>query len=147
VKLFTIGFTKTTAQDFFRRLRDARVKTVLDTRLHRNGQLSGFAKFPDLPYFLRQLARSEYEALPELAPAAQLLKAYRDKQLSWDEYAHAYRELLEQRRPEREIDSAQLDHGCLLCSEHSAQHCHRRIAAEYLRDMFAETVRIDVVHL
>jgi uncharacterized protein (DUF488 family) len=147
VRLYTIGFTKSTAEDFFRRLREAGVKAVLDTRLHRDGQLSGFAKVPDLPYFLRQLARSEYEALPDLAPTAQLLNAYRDKQLSWAEYARAYRELLEQRRPEREIGSALLDHGCLLCSEHSAEHCHRRIAAEYLRDALAESARIEIVHL
>ncbi|MDB5073533.1 MAG: hypothetical protein JWM87_4644 [Candidatus Eremiobacteraeota bacterium] len=145
--LYTIGFTKTTAEQFFRILRDAGVKAVLDTRLHRDGQLSGFAKVPDLPYFLRQLARSEYKALPELAPAAPLLKAYRDKELSWDQYAHAYRDLLERRRPECEIDSALLDRGCLLCSEHSAEHCHRRIAAEYLRDAFAERAWIEIVHL
>lgn len=145
--LYTIGFTKTTAEDFFRRLRGAGVRTVLDTRLHRDGQLSGFAKVPDLPYFLRELVRCEYHALPELAPAAELLKAYRDKRLSWDDYAQAYRELLAQRRPEREIDSALLDRGCLLCSEHSAEHCHRRIAAEYLREAFADRTHIEIVHL
>ena len=147
VTLYTIGSTKTTAEEFFRRLRDAGVKTVLETRLHRDGQLSGFAKVPDLPYFLRELVRCEYQALPELAPTAQLLKAYRDKQLSWVEYARAYRELLEERRPEREIDSSLLDHGCLLCSEHSAEHCHRRIAAEYLREVFADRIQIEIVHL
>jgi uncharacterized protein (DUF488 family) len=145
--LYTIGFTKTTAEEFFRKLREAGVETVLDTRIHRDGQLSGFAKVPDLPYFLKQLARSEYRPLPQLAPTATLLKAYRDKELRWDEYAHAYRELLEERRPERDIDPALLDHACLLCSEDLPEHCHRRIAAEYLRDAFAATTHIEIVHL
>ena len=146
VTLYTIGFTKWSAESFFGTLRGAAVRTVLDTRLHRDGQLSGFAKVPDLPYFLDRLAHSEYVALPSLAPAAAMLKSYRAKQLSWDEYARAYRELLEMRRPEREMDPALLDRACLLCSEHLPQHCHRTIAAEYLRDAFA-AARIEIVHL
>lgn len=145
--LFTIGFTKTTAENFFGRLRGAAVKTVLDVRLHRDGQLAGFAKVPDLPYFLAQLAGSAYEPCPILAPAPALLKAYRDKQLSWDEYARAYRALLVERAPERQIDPAALDRACLLCSEHSADRCHRRIAADYLRDAFAPAASIEIVHL
>ena len=145
--LFTIGFTKTTAEEFFAKLRDAGVKTVLDARIHRDGQLSGFAKLPDLRYFLTELARSGYEPLTSLAPTASLLKSYRDKELSWEQYAQAYRKLLEERQPDRQIDPALLAHGCLLCSEKSPDKCHRRIAAEYLRDAFADTHRIEIVHL
>lgn len=145
--LFTIGFTKTTAERFFARLRSAEVRSVLDARLNRGGQLSGFAKWPDLPYFLRHLAGCRYEAPVSLAPAADLLQSYRAKQLSWDEYAFAYRALLEERRPEREIARAALDRACLLCSEHAPDRCHRRIAAEYLRDAFAPSSAVEIVHL
>ncbi|MEA2719615.1 MAG: hypothetical protein QOJ39_1479 [Candidatus Eremiobacteraeota bacterium] len=145
--LYTIGFTKTTAEEFFTRLRRANVKIVLDARLQRDGQLSGFAKVPDLPYFLDRLTGSAYEAVTALAPTASLLKPYRAKQLSWDEYAQAYRELLHERRPERGIDIALLDRACLLCSEHSPERCHRKIAAEYLRDAFAPLAQIEIVHL
>jgi uncharacterized protein YeaO (DUF488 family) len=147
VKLYTIGFTRTPAEEFFGKLRDAGVERVLDTRIRRDGQLSGFAKVPDLPYFLDRLAACDYEAVPSLAPTAALLEAYREKQLTWDEYAQAYRELLQERRPERDVDVALLDGACLLCSEHSPQRCHRRIAAEYLRDAFAGRAAIEVVHL
>jgi hypothetical protein len=48
-------------------------------------------------------------------PTPELLKSYRDKALSWDQYAEAYRNLLRERRPEREYASGELDHACLLC--------------------------------
>ena len=51
--IFTIGFTQTTAEHFFDRLRDAGVKRVVDIRLKNDSQLAGFAKARDLPYFLR----------------------------------------------------------------------------------------------
>lgn len=145
--LFTIGFTKTTAEQFFGRLRRAEVKTVLDTRLHRGGQLSGFAKFPDLPYFLRELAGCRYDAAPALAPTEDLIAAYRDRRLDWDAYAEGYRALLRERRPERDLEPAQLEGACLLCSEHAPHRCHRRLAAEYLRDAFAPSTSIEIVHL
>ena len=145
--LFTIGFTKTTAEQFFGRLGREEVKTVLDTRLNRSGQLSGFAKVPDLPYFLRELAGCGYEALPALAPAEDLIAAYRDRRLDWDAYAAGYCALLRERRPERDLQPAQLDGACLLCSEHGPDRCHRRLAADYLRDAFASTGTIEIVHL
>jgi len=123
------------------------VRTVLDVRLRRTGQLAGFAKDPDLAYFLRKLARSGYESVPHLAPTEELLAAYRAKSLTWDEYAAAYRAVLDQRRPERIFTPEHLDQACLLCSEHSPRHCHRRLAAEYLRDAFASSTAIEIVHL
>jgi len=44
IKLFTIGFTRKSAREFFGRLRDAGVASVIDTRLNRRSQLCGFAK-------------------------------------------------------------------------------------------------------
>ena len=147
VKLYTIGFTQRTAANFFATLREAEVNTVLDTRVHRDGQLSGFAKVPDLPYFLSELAGSGYKAAPILAPTAPLLKAYRNKELPWDEYAQSYLQLLDERKPERELDPADLDRACLLCSERAPRKCHRRLAAEYLQRAFAPSQHIEIVHL
>jgi uncharacterized protein (DUF488 family) len=147
IALTTIGFTRTTAEHFFAKLTDAGVRTVLDTRLRTGGQLSGFAKTPDLPYFLRTVAGIGYRHVPELAPTEDLLDRYRAKALSWDEYAAVYRRLLEERRPERALDVALLDRGCLLCSEHTADHCHRRLAAEYLREALHPKLEIGIVHL
>jgi uncharacterized protein (DUF488 family) len=147
MKLFTIGFTQTTAEAFFGKLRDAGVLRVVDTRIHRDGQLSGFAKYPDLPYFLSQLTNSTYEQRIELAPTPAMLKAYRDKQLSWDEYAESYRQLLLDRKPEQNLEFANLQHACLLCSEHKPDKCHRRLAAEYLRDAVSACADLQIIHL
>ncbi len=144
MKLYTIGFTQTTAESFFARLMDAGVARVLDTRVHRDGQLAGFAKARDLEYFLRELAGAEYRAVPELAPSAELLARYRDRDISWEEYAAAYVALLDERRPETTIPPELLDGGCLLCSEPTPLNCHRRLAAEYFA---ARVSGLEVTHL
>ncbi|HEX3549771.1 MAG TPA: DUF488 domain-containing protein [Candidatus Elarobacter sp.] len=144
MKLFTIGFTQTTAESFFARLLDAGVARVLDTRVHRDGQLAGFAKARDLEYFLRELAGAAYRAVPELAPTPELLARYRDRGIDWDTYAAQYAALLDERRPETTISAELLDGGCLLCSEPTPVHCHRRLAAEYLA---AKHPGLEVVHL
>ena len=48
VKVFTIGFTKKTAEEFFTHLIRAGVKRVIDIRLNNVSQLAGFAKRDDL---------------------------------------------------------------------------------------------------
>jgi uncharacterized protein (DUF488 family) len=37
-----------------------------------------------------------------------------------------------------------VDGACLLCSEETAEHCHRRLVAEYLREKWGE---VEIVHL
>lgn len=147
MKLYTIGFTKTTAEHFFERLTTAGVKKVIDTRLNRDGQLAGFAKAQDLEFFLKRLAAIEYVAEPMLAPTAENLKNYRDKKMSWDEYANAYFELLRKRGVENTISINSLNNACLLCSEPTADRCHRRLAAEYLRSTYVGAPTLEVVHL
>ena len=144
MKLFTIGFTQTTAQSFFQRLRDAQVRTVWDTRLHPDGQLSGFAKRQDLGYFLRELSNSEYEHIPDLAPTDDILKAYKRRVLSWAEYEREYRALLRQRLVMQRLQLP--PNACFLCSEHSPERCHRRVAAEFFQESFSEHP-IEIVHL
>lgn len=68
MKLFTIGFTKSSAENFFSRLKNAGVKKIVDVRLNNVSQLSGFAKKNDLKYFAKSLCSAEYEHIPELAP-------------------------------------------------------------------------------
>ena len=46
--LFTIGFTQKTAEQFFGLLQDAGVQRVIDILENRVGQLTGFAKYPDI---------------------------------------------------------------------------------------------------
>ena len=132
MKLFTIGFTKTKARDFFARLENAGVRRVRDTRLNRTSQLAAFAKQHDLAFFLERIAGIDYDVEALLAPTAEDLQAYRRKDMGWDEYARRYLDLLDARKVEHRINFATLDHSCLLCSEATPEHCHRRLAAEYL---------------
>lgn len=125
-------------------LTEAGVKRVLDVRLNTRSQLSGFAKTPDLAYFLRAIAGIDYAAVPELAPTAELLDPYKKRGGAWNQYAPRYLELIEARRVGQVLDRESFAGGCLLCSEDSAGACHRRLAAEYLADVWGG---VDVVHL
>ena len=55
ITLFTIGFTKKTAEKFFTLLKDAGVKKLVDIRINNSSQLAGFAKGADLKYFVREI--------------------------------------------------------------------------------------------
>ncbi|MBI5772213.1 MAG: DUF488 domain-containing protein [Verrucomicrobia bacterium] len=132
IELFTIGFTRKTACDFFTSLKGAGVKRVVDVRLNNNSQLAGFSKKDDLAYFLKNIAGIEYLHAPELAPTADILDAYKKHKGDWGIYERAFLDLMARREIEKRIQPEVLQHGCLLCSEHQPHHCHRRLIAEYL---------------
>lgn len=134
MQLATIGFTRSSAAHFFGRLRDAGVRRVIDVRLHKTSQLAGFAKQPDLAFFLDALGGIEYVDAPDLAPTPDLLARYRQGTLAWDAYAAAYLDLIDGRRVHARLDPALFDGACLLCSEHTADRCHRRLAADHLAE-------------
>ena len=66
--IFTIGFTKKSAETFFTKLQDAGVARLVDIRLNNVSQLAGFTKRDDLRYFLRAICGIDYLHLPEFAP-------------------------------------------------------------------------------
>jgi uncharacterized protein (DUF488 family) len=132
VSLATIGFTKTTAERFFERLVSAGVKKVMDVRLHNTSQLSGFAKADDLAYFLRAIGRIEYVHEPLLAPTDDMLKAYKKEKGDWRAYEERFLTLMSERRIESRLTPEMFDGTCLLCSEATPHHCHRRLVCEYL---------------
>src|SRR4051794_9491209 len=127
--IFTIGFTRRSAESFFTALSEAGVKRMLDVRLNNTSQLAGFTKKDDLRYFTRAINGIDYVHLPELAPTSEMLDKFKKQGKDWDAYAHVFRELLRSREVEKTLDPQLLDGGCLLCSEPTAEHCHRRIAA------------------
>jgi len=98
--IYTIGFTKKTAEDFFNTLRNSGTKHLLDIRLNNKSQLTGFTKQNDLRYFLKRLVNMEYHEVPELAPEASMLREYR-KTKDWDKYARSYIELIRNRQSEK----------------------------------------------
>lgn len=144
-RLYTIGFTRTTAANFFGRLFEAGVVRVIDVRLHNTSQLAGFAKAEDLAFFLKAIGGIEYLHQPVLAPTDDILKAYKKEKGDWSVYERRFLDLMAARRIEERLSPDALDGACLLCSEHEAHHCHRRLVAEYLNDRW-ET-RLTVRHL
>jgi uncharacterized protein (DUF488 family) len=144
MKVYTIGFTKTSAESFFARLRKAGVKRVLDVRLNNVSQLAGFAKKNDLRYFLTALCSIGYQHRPELAPTKEMLDAYKKKKGPWEEYEAQFLDLMARRRIEEKIDPEIVAGSCLLCSEDTPRHCHRRLVVEYLQEKWGD---LEVVHL
>jgi uncharacterized protein (DUF488 family) len=145
IKLFTIGFTKKNAQQFFSLLQQGGVRKVLDTRLNNVSQLAGFTKRDDLSFFLREVAGIGYEHAEQLAPTGQMLKRYKKGEISWDTYAGEYQALIQKRRMESHFKPDDLDGICLLCSEATPHHCHRRLAAEFFQQQLG--CGVDIIHL
>lgn len=143
-RLHTIGFTKKTAEVFFTKLREAEVETLIDIRLNNTSALAGFTKKENLGFFLRELGDCDYRHEPRMAPTKELLADYKDGRITWDQYVEAFNPLIAERRIETLITPAELDHACLLCSEPTADQCHRRLVAEYLRETIGD---IEIVHL
>jgi len=139
--IYTIGFTKKTAQTFFKLLEMNRVDLLVDIRLNPNSQLAGFSKQENLPYFLEKLIRCGYAYEALLAPSKELLSAYR-KEKDWDVYEKDYLALLKKRRVPDTLDKCMFEEqrACLLCSEPKADFCHRRLAAEYLQKQWNDVL-------
>jgi uncharacterized protein (DUF488 family) len=144
MKVYTIGFTKTSAESFFTRLQKAGVKKVLDVRLNNVSQLAGFAKKNDLRYFLKAICGIEYSHRPELAPTQEMLNAYKKEGGQWADYEKRFLELMASRRIEQTVPRDAVDGACLLCSEDTQHHCHRRLVAEYLKDKWGD---LEIAHL
>ena len=143
--LFTIGFTRKSAERFFTLLRDNGVKRVVDVRLSNVSQLSGFAKRDDLKWFLGEIAGIGYEHMPDLAPTRGILDGYRKNHRDWSLYEKQFLGLMRERRiEEREGLQKSLAGACLLCSEDKPHHCHRRLVADYLGEHWGD---INVIHL
>ena len=142
IDLFTIGYTQSTAERFFSRLTEAGVATLIDIRVSNRSQLAGFAKMPDLAFFLEKVSGIAYRYVELLAPPLDLMRAYRAKELSYPAYAETYRGLLIERRAAEKLTPSAFDRGCLLCSEAKPDTCHRKIAAEFLTERWGEEVVI-----
>ena len=133
MEICTIGFTKHSAREFFGILKSEGVERLIDVRLNNVSQLAGFAKRDDLLYFL-ELHGIRYAHEPHLlAPTADLLKAYRNREITWDDYEKRYLDLIARRSIETELSPEFFyPRSALLCSEHTAVNCHRRLIVEYL---------------
>jgi len=135
MKIFTIGFTKKSLEEFVKLLKDNKIQVLIDIRLRNTGQLAGFAKDKDLKFILNNFG-IEYRHVKDLAPTSDLLDDYKNRKIDWEEYRTRFDKLMEERKG-REILLKELEGGktaCLLCSEEKAEQCHRRLVAELVRD-------------
>ena len=134
MEIYSIGFTQKSAGEFFGALKAHGIERLLDVRLNNTSQLAGFAKQSDLPYFLSEICGAVYEHEPMLAPTQEILDAFKKRKGDWDVYVESYLSLIRSRKVESILsqDSFQKK-TVLLCSESTAEHCHRRLALEYLQ--------------
>jgi uncharacterized protein (DUF488 family) len=144
MKIFSIGFTKKTAEHFFETLHASGAKRLVDVRLNNVSQLAGFAKKQDLAYFLGKICGMDYVHLPVLAPTQDILDEYKKRNGDWQTYERGFLSLMRQRRIEQTVSRDVLADSCLLCSEDKPHHCHRRLVAEYLKEHWSD---VDVCHL
>jgi len=145
IRLFTIGFTKKSAEQFFTLLRINNVKRLIDVRLNSNGQLSGFAKGNDLAFFAKELCSIPYVHIEDFAPTKELLDSWHKHQILWPDYEKIYTSLLKDRNILKKYGVKQFDGACFLCSEDLPEQCHRRLLVEYMKRSSLEEV--DIVHL
>jgi uncharacterized protein (DUF488 family) len=148
ITLCTIGFAGKTAEEFFRLLREAGVRKVIDVRENRIGQLSGFAKFPDIEFFLKTIGEINYSHQPLLAPSPEIRKAY-NKGKDWDVYEPAFLALMRERGIPESIETAGFEAVvALLCSEPGPEKCHRRLLADLLSNHWQSLGHsVEVKHL
>jgi len=130
--LYTIGWTRKSLETFIGQLQEAGVDAVIDVRLRNTSHLAGYTKRDDLAFLLRRGFGIDYAHRPDLAPTAEIFDAYRDDG-DWAAYESRFLSLLPERGAQgigHEI-LTKYRAPCLLCAEPTAEHCHRRLVAEY----------------
>ena len=143
--LYTIGYQRKPLATFIGQLRAAGVDAVIDVRLRNTSHLAGYTKRDDLDFLLNEGFSIAYEHHPELAPTPEILDAYREDK-DWAAYESRFLPLLEERAAKdvgRRI-LARYRAPCLLCAEPTAEHCHRRLVAEYWATHLLD---LTIVHL
>lgn len=144
MKVFTIGFTKKNASQFFTRLKQDGLVRLVDTRLNNVSQLAGFTKKDDLRFFAHEINHIDYLHCTDLAPTKEMLDEYKKNGGDWATYERKFLALMEQRRIEDKVPKELIAGACLLCSEATPEHCHRRLVVEYLKSRWGD---LEIVHL
>lgn len=146
MRLYTIGFTKKNACEFFGLIKKNNIEILLDIRLNNKSQLAGFTKGTDIAYFLAEICGCRYQHCLEFAPTKDILEGYKKGNISWDEYVEQYTALIFKRGDYKNFKDKYSDYKnvCLLCSEVTATYCHRRLAAEIIAK---ENTQIDIKHI
>lgn len=141
MKIYTIGFTQKTAEEFFKILKENEIKQLVDIRLNNTSQLAGFTKKKDIEFFLKEIANIDYFYFDFLAPTKELRKLVKE----WDSYTREYLKTIQERNILTKLDPNFFKkRTCFLCSEPKAENCHRGILASYLQEHWDN---VEVIHL
>ena len=134
--LYTMGFTKKSAEKFFGLIKQNNIQILVDIRLYNNTQLAGFAKGRDLEYFLRELCNCEYQACTNYAPSKELLDNYRNKIVSWKDYEREFTTEMVNRDAVNDFLErfGNYESVCLLCTEDKPEQCHRKLFADMIKN-------------
>jgi uncharacterized protein (DUF488 family) len=144
MKLYTIGFSKKSAREFFTALCQVGVRCVLDVRHDQDRHAPSFARRDNLEFFLQSICRIDYLALPNLAPSPAMVHGYRTLGGDWKTFEQLYLSQLARQRVEAGLSREMMDNACLLCHEDKPHHCHRRLIAEYLEHSWGG---VEIIHL
>ena len=146
MKIFTMGFTQKSAEQFFGLVSSNEIELLIDVRLNNQSQLAGFTKGRDLEFFLNKICNCKYEHNIIFAPTKEILNDYKKQQITWEEYVVQYNLLIENRNVEKVFVKKYTEFNkiLLLCSEATAENCHRRLLAERLKNCVAN---VDIIHL
>jgi uncharacterized protein (DUF488 family) len=72
-----------------------------------------------------------------------MLKAFKKEKGDWSAYENRFLTLLAERQIERRLTPEALDGACLLCSEATPHHCHRRLVCEYLNERWNGALQVN----
>ena len=144
IRIYTIGFTKKTAQQFFELLKANGITNLVDIRINNSSQLAGFAKSADLEYFLQKICNIKYQYITDFTPTKELLSDYQNKKITWIEYQKIYRQIIKTRKVIEKYDIENFNNSCFLCSEPTADQCHRKLLIEYFKESHPE---IQIIHI
>ncbi len=154
MRIYTIGFTGKSAEAFFRILREAGVEKLVDVRRGHNTLYAGFTRARDLPFLLKSICGIPYVHEPDFAPSPELLRGFQPRlknhkkdPAAWPEYVRRFGKEIAG-RPVLELfrrHAKGVGNVCFLCAEPTAERCHRRLLAEYIRDK--ADGGIEIIHL
>ena len=143
MEICTTGTSGITAERFFLQLKSEGVTSIVDTRMHPSSQLAGYSKKESLKYFANEILGIDYIHEPLLCPEPALLKDYRNETIDWNQYKTSYTNLLRARKLKANLNTSRWgSKPVLLCSEENPEHCHRRLAAEFLKTYILKVDRI-----
>ena len=143
--LYTIGYKGKSLETFISQLRAVGVDAVIDIRLRNTSHLAGYTKRDNFAFLLQEGFGIAYEHHPELAPTLEIREAYLADS-DWAAYEAQFLPLMATRHADAVGQDilARFRSPCLLCAESAAEHCHRRLVAEYWA---AHLPDVTVIHL